>query len=786
MSQPGPLSPYSPAGPGAAVQGWTGGQPAAPAAEAGPDFGRYLNALKRYRLLILGITAAGLALGLFALKVIPKRYTVRSTIWLQQENRDGGPLRASAVLDSYAWLQLLRSNRVLDSVAIKERLYVDFDPADSAAFQRFDILPGHATGDFTLRRSEDRRSWVLVDANGVEVDRAEPGDSIGGRLGFRWLTPTVVGQDHAFKVVTTTDATNILRTNLEANLTDEQGNFIAVSLIGDDPVRLARTLNLITDGFVEQAAELKRYKLKEQSKALEAQLEQTQSRLLSAEGTLEKYKTRIITLPTENTAIAAGIVSTSPTVLTEYFRKKIEVEDVRRDRQELERLLASASTDSIPADAILRVQAAGSAPALRRSLEDYNLARTELSELRLKYTDQARQVLAAREKNEVRRREVLTNLATLAGALKAAEGEMEGRIGSTSRELQQIPTRVMTEQRLSREVASLAQIWVDVQARYHAAKLAEASAVPDVQVLDQATVPTVPDKSAAGRLFGLILVGSLGLAVGLAIMLDRLDTRFRYPTQVTGDLGLAILGVIPPIDRSPKGKQDPEAMAQVIESFRSVRLAIQHAHGDQEQLTFVLTSPGPGDGKSLLASNLALSFAEAGLSTLLVDGDIRRGELHRMFDASRQPGLLDVLAGNATLSSALRTTSHHSLTLLPCGTRLQRGPELLGSQAMRELLAQLRSTYQVVLFDSPPLGAGIDPLVLGTAAGAVVLVLRAGETDRHLAEAKLQLIDRLPMRPLGAILNDVRTTGMYKYYNYVYGYAVEAEPEALPSGSSGA
>ena len=106
---------------------------------------------------------------------------------------------------------------------------------------------------------------------------------------------------------------------------------------------------------------------------------------------------------------------------------------------------------------------------------------------------------------------------------------------------------------------------------------------------------------------------------------------------------------------------------------------------------------------------------------------------------------------------------------------------------MRELMTHLRSTYQVVIVDTPPLGAGIDPFVLSTATGHLAIVLRAGETDRQLAEAKLQILDRLPVRLLGAILNDVRLKeGAYKYYRYSYGYVADVEEEDTVQLESGA
>jgi Mrp family chromosome partitioning ATPase len=137
-----------------------------------------------------------------------------------------------------------------------------------------------------------------------------------------------------------------------------------------------------------------------------------------------------------------------------------------------------------------------------------------------------------------------------------------------------------------------------------------------------------------------------------------------------------------------------------------------------------------------------------------------------------------------SVSKILRPTTHSGLTLIPCGTRLHHGPEMLGSSKMSELMAQLKSAYNVILVDSPPLGAGIDPFVLGAATGHMMLVLRSGETDRAMAEEKLKLVDRLPIRLLGAVLNDVDTKQAgYKYYSYVYGYAAEDDHARLGTGA---
>ncbi|MBE0591031.1 MAG: CpsD/CapB family tyrosine-protein kinase, partial [Gemmatimonadales bacterium] len=152
--------------------------------------------------------------------------------------------------------------------------------------------------------------------------------------------------------------------------------------------------------------------------------------------------------------------------------------------------------------------------------------------------------------------------------------------------------------------------------------------------------------------------------------------------------------------------------------------------------------------------------------------------------ASRKPGLTDVLAGRLEAPAAIQATEYPGLHFLGGGTRLPGAPELLGSEAMVTLVAQLRQRYEVVIVDSPPLGAGVDAYALGTVTGAIVLVIRTGRTDRAEAEAKLDVLDRLPVRVLGAILNGAKEAsaygyGYYSYYMPGYEYEEEAEPAAL-------
>jgi tyrosine-protein kinase Etk/Wzc len=218
-------------------------------------------------------------------------------------------------------------------------------------------------------------------------------------------------------------------------------------------------------------------------------------------------------------------------------------------------------------------------------------------------------------------------------------------------------------------------------------------------------------------------------------------------------------------------------MFQLVESFRSLRMTVRQSVAG-ESISLAISSPSPGEGKSLISANLAMSFADAGLKTILVDGDTRRGALNDMFDMPPTPGLTDYLVGTVDLARIIRPTTHESLSVVTCGARRRRSPELLTSARLPELMAKLRSQFQVVVFDTPPLAAGVDGYSIATAAGNLLVVLRVGQTARRMAAEKLKMVDRLPVNVIGAVLNAIQFEEGYGYYGYDPGYAPAEDDES--------
>src|SRR5947207_2363863 len=244
--------------------------------------------------------------------------------------------------------------------------------------------------------------------------------------------------------------------------------------------------------------------------------------------------------------------------------------------------------------------------------------------------------------------------------------------------------------------------------------------------------------------------------------------------------GMQGLGVVPRC-ASNGDKIGPKGADAVVEAFRGIRLNVLNVHGAAGPVAVAVTSPGSGDGKSFVSSNLALAFACANRRTLLIDADLRRGRLHRGLTLRRQPGLTDLLVGDTSLEQTVQTTTYPSLDFLASGSRRRDAPELMASAAMADLVTSLRSRYGVIVVDTPPLGAGVDALLLAMLTGSLLVVLRLGRTDRAIAEAKLESLRNLPARVIGADLNDVRESSEYHAYRYYLdGYALTNEPLFQP------
>ena len=772
------LVPASPAA-ASAVQGWGDGPTLAPARS---PLERPIAAVRRYKWLLVAIVALSVLGGVIATRLVNPEYEVRATIWINSETplQDRtGPIRSNELLNAEAWVELIKSYRISDAVVRDLSLYVrPKDVADSAVFMKFTVADRFVPGTYGLAVDEGGKRWTLNLVDAAFTESGVAGDSIGRKMGLRWQPSSAAlarldGERAEFTVATPRETSIELMTRLNARL-PERSNFLWLTLSDPNPQVAARTLNTWVSEYVKVAGELKRRNMSEFANILGGQLDFAETSLRNAESALERFRIATITLPAEGGPVQPGLEMTRDPVLKSFFDRKIEYDNLKNDREALEKVLANASSGDTPFESALLIPSVATNPGaeeLRGSFKQLYQRQAELAAAREIYTDEYPTVRELGTTVQTLKTRTIPQQATaLLAQLRERERDYERRIRGASSDLQQIPARTIEEMRLRRTVTVAEGLYTTLKNRHAEARLAEASAAPDVNILDSAIAPLNPTKNTAPRIMLIAIVGGLAAAIGLALLLDKVDGRIRYPEQAAEDLGLPITAAVPLVPGG-NSRQSPDQVSQLVESFRTLRMGVMSSSNGR--IALAVSSPSPGDGKSFIASNLAMSFADAGFRTLLVDGDTRRGVLHEIFGLPKSIGLTDYLAGNAEQSAIIHPTNHDKLSIIPSGNPRRRSPELLTSPALGRLIADLKTRYDVVIFDTPPLAAGIDGYAIAAATGSLLVVIRIGQTAKRMAAAKLLLVDRLPISVVGAVLNAVPSTGEYEYYGYVGGYGTE-------------
>jgi len=755
-----------------------------------PQVTRLLGAIGRYKWLTIGLAILGGIIGVIATKFVAPTFEARAKVWIMSAKpttgpQPTGPVRAEELLPQTSWAELFQSFAIMDSVVAKRGLAATpEDPKDRPAFVRFATTGGPIVGDYSLTIDAKGQRYTLSrKTDGAVVDTGAVGDSIGRPVGFRWLPSARMltpGRTYNFHVVTPRDASTALLTKLKPPpMVPPNSNFMNVTLVDNDAVEAAATLNTWLTEFDSTALWLKRRNVSEYSNRLEEQRQYAMTRLRDAELKLEGFRTRTITLPSEATVITPGLAETRDPVFKAYFDKKMESGDLKQFADALARALTAgpAAPEAISSIPGLLIQPG--AKDLGLLLDELSKKQAELREAQKVYTDEFSKVKDLQKNiSDLRTRSIPAAARGLLSQLQTRANALNNQIAATSAELRTIPTRSIEEQRLRREQEMFESMYRNLSARYADARLAESSVMPDITILDRAAPAMGLVTFRHLKIIGSAILIALGLGLGLSVMLDRLDHKFRHLAQVSSDLGLAVLGTVPKIAQPPR-RAKPEDAAEVIESFRGIRLRLQYAYSASQPLVCGVTSPEQGDGKSLVASNLALAFAEAGYRTLLIDADTRRGALHEVFASQRRPGLIEVLSGEVTRAEVMHPTSQERLTLIPCGGRRTTNPELIASPALPRLLNELVREFSVIIVDGPPLSAGIDAFAIGAACENTLMILRHAKTDMRMAKTKLALLRRLPLRTVGVVLNDVESMGDYKYYGYDAKYRALPEERAV-------
>jgi len=333
--------------------------------------------------------------------------------------------------------------------------------------------------------------------------------------------------------------------------------------------------------------------------------------------------------------------------------------------------------------------------------------------------------------------------------------------------------------RLQRDWNVSEDIYLMLRTKYEEVRIAEAGQIGEVTIVDTA-LPGGRIKPNARRNLILGIFAGLAAGIGFIFLKEQLDSSVKNPEDVE-KLNIPVIGVIPKVSRSDvsdsSGRQSlimttaPRQAAS--ESYRDIRTSLQFSSADSPIRTLLVTSSGPREGKSTTVGNLAVAFAQTGNRVLIVDTDMRRPVMHKMFNVPREPGFSEAVAGVSDVNDAIRETGVDNLQVLTCGFIPHNPSELLGSNTFRKLLNQLREEYDLVILDSPPVAVVTDPIVISREVDATLMVVGVKKIDRKVLSSAWEKLNRVSGCGVGAVLNGfdpVNVYTSYSYYSYKYHY----------------
>jgi succinoglycan biosynthesis transport protein ExoP len=378
--------------------------------------------------------------------------------------------------------------------------------------------------------------------------------------------------------------------------------------------------------------------------------------------------------------------------------------------------------------------------------------------------------------------EINKNIRGLQGDVATARAR-EAALRMTLASLQKSTTsqdKAMVQlQELQREAEANKTLYENFLSKFKQTSAQEDIQQPDARVVTTATPPAAPSFPNKTLLIGLAFIVSIFIGIGVAFIVERMDNGFRTADQIEHLLGLATLGLVPAMMRN----EPPEEMvlnrptSQYSEAIRSIRTSLRYSDIDHPPKIVLITSSLPGEGKTVFAASLARSVARSGGRALLVDCDLRRPGVAGLLGVEAEPGLLGIFAENAEQDALIRVDQLSGMHYLPTPSGTANPQDLLGSQQMRAFLERMRSRYDVIVIDAPPVLAVSDPIILSHVVDTTMYLVRWEKTPRAIVQGAMKLLRANGGHLAGIVLSRVNAKrhATYGYGDHAYYYGRYSE-----------
>jgi capsular exopolysaccharide synthesis family protein len=543
--------------------------------------------------------------------------------------------------------------------------------------------------------------------------------------------------------------------------------------------------------------EIQQFKSQQGALALDSEGSNLVSRIAQTEASRDEARLELRMAETSLESLREEMQSISPDQLSRRVSSAVE-QEIEQIQSRIAELELSKRQLLLQSD---RPSASDSAQAAQIERRIQSL-RSEADSLSKAYVDEVMEAGLSADQGVQRVRDLKRQIAEkrieIAG-LKSRIEVLSERLTEYESELRSIPEQSMQLAQLERRRTYTEQMYASLIDQLQQVRVQEESELGYADTVSEASVPGGPVQPNHNRNLMLSLILGLLGGLGAAIFRDQLDNRVYKPDRI-GKMGYREVGVIPnltPLIRDQiKSQEDDEdegyqlstslvsavlPQSAAAESYRHIRTNIQFNKQDRSMRTLLVTSPGAGDGKSVTAANLAIVMAQAGQSTLLIDTDLRRPQVHKLFGMYRSPGLTEALEGS--LKERIQDPGVENLSVLPAGANGQNPSELLNSSKFRDVIEELRGHFDTIILDTPPVLAVTDAALLSPQCDASLCVVRAGATTEPELDRAMQVLEDVGANVMGAIFNgfDISMAYGYKYrYRYYGRYGPYDQYHALP------
>jgi capsular exopolysaccharide synthesis family protein len=545
---------------------------------------------------------------------------------------------------------------------------------------------------------------------------------------------------------------------------------IEIGYASDDPVFAAKAANAFVDQYIDLTLESRVSYSKEALAYLNTQLEEQRQRVSESEWALQQYKE-------DNDAI--GVDDQQNIVVQRLAALNAQYTQARADRIDKETLFTTLTSlenrDAL--DAFPAVMNNGLVQQLRA---DLGTLRQERSQLAARYREGAPQIENINTRIQEAERKLQAEVGTVVDSIRNDLAAARAREESLRQELDRQKGDALRLNRkgveyaaLRDEAASTRQLYETLLQRSSETGVSGQFRGSNVRIIDRAEVPRSPYKPDLRRdLRNAFLTGCL-IAIIVAFGFEYLDSRIRTPDEIKSHLGLPFLGLVPAVSLKDTNGDTPlltsaEVPGAFGEAIRAVRTAVMFSSAVEGARSIVVTSTGPGEGKTLVAANLALALAQADQRTLLIDADMRRPRVHEVYPVDQEPGLSNVLVGGTDVTAAISKTLTPNLNVLAAGHLPPNPAELLGSPKYRALIEELRRDFDWIIVDAPPVMAVTDAAVVANGATGVVFVVGAEMTSRRNALAAVERLNAAQAHFIGGVLNRADVQRHSYYYSTHY------------------